>query len=84
MIHIKNKEEQDILRESGKRLASVLSSVSKKVVPGVSTLELDAYVKELISDMGDTPSFLHYTPEGISYPYPNALCVSVNDEIVHG
>lgn len=83
-IIIKTKEEIEILREGGKRLATVLYKVAKKVVPGVSTLELDKYAYGLIKEMGDEPAFLNYKPDGARSPFPATLCISVNDEVVHG
>ena len=84
MIIIKTPEEIEILREGGKRLAAVLSKVKEKVKPGISTWELDKYTEKLIKDMGDYPATLNYLPEGASYPYPASLCISVNNEVVHG
>jgi len=84
MIIIKTKEEIEILREGGKRLAKVLYQVKDKVAPGVSTKDLDIYAEKLIREMGDIPAFLNYRPEGADKPYPASLCVSVNDEVVHG
>jgi len=84
MIIIKTPKEIEILREGGKRLAFVLNKVAEKVAPGVSTWELDQYAEKLITEMGDFPAFLNYRPEGALSPYPASLCVSVNDEVVHG
>ncbi len=84
MIIIKTKEEIEILREGGKRLATILYKVKDKVAPGVTTLDLDVYALKLIRDGGDEPAFLNYRPEGASSPFPASLCVSVNDEVVHG
>lgn len=84
MIIIKTQQEIDILREGGKRLASILHKVKEKVAPGVSTKELDECAHKLIKDMGDEPAFLNYRPEGAPAPYPASLCVSINDEVVHG
>ena len=84
MVTIKTKEEIDILREGGIRHAYILSEISKKVVPGVSTQELEDYARQLVEEGGDKPSFLNYTPKGAKRAYPAALCVSVNNEIVHG
>lgn len=81
---VKTETERELLRESGKRLAHVLREVAAIVRPGVSTAALDAKAREVIAEFGDTPAFLGYTPEGADRPYPSALCVSVNDEIVHG
>lgn len=84
MIKIKTKEEIEILKEGGKRHAYILSKVAEKVKPGVSTQDLENYARTLIKEGGDTPAFLNYTPKGSKRPYPAALCVSVNNEIVHG
>jgi methionyl aminopeptidase len=83
-VTIKTKDEIAILREGGVRHAYILSEVSKKVATGVSTLELEDFARKLIKEGGDTPAFLNYTPRGAKRPYPAALCVSVNNEIVHG
>ena len=84
MIIIKTPKEIEILREGGKRLATVLYKVKDIVKPGISTKELDDYAFKLIKEMGDEPAFLNYRPEGADSPYPASLCVSVNDEVVHG
>ena len=81
---IQTDEEKKILREGGRRLAGILNKIKEKVRPGVSTKELDVYAEKLIRAGGDTPAFLNYQPEGAKYPYPASLCVSVNDEVVHG
>ncbi len=84
MIRLKTKEEIKTLREGGRRHAEILRLVAEAVKPGVSTKSLDTLARKLIKEGGDKSAFLGYTPEGISYPYPAVLCVSVNDEVVHG
>lgn len=84
MAKFKTKEEIELLRESGKRLARVLNAVAKEIKPGVTTQYLDEVAERLIRATGDTPPFLNYTPRGARKPFPASLCVSVNDEIVHG
>lgn len=84
MIIIKTPEEIEILRECGKHLATVLYKVKEIVKPGISTWELDKYAEKLIKEMSDYPAFLNYRPAGADTPYPASLCVSVNDEVVHG
>src|SRR3989344_6424794 len=84
MIIIKTPEEIEILREGGRRLAGILYKVKEKVAPGISTKDLDIYAEKLIREMGDTPAFLNYRPEGATRPFPATLCVSINDEVVHG
>ena len=81
---VKNNAERATLIEAGKRLASVLEALTEKAVPGVSAEELDDLAEALIREKGDTPAFLGYTPEGAARPYPATLCVSINDEVVHG
>jgi methionyl aminopeptidase len=81
---IKNEEEIEIMRECGKRLARVLDEIEKAVIPGSTPAELNRLADQLILKLGDEPSFLHYWPEGANKPYPATLCVSTNDEVVHG
>ncbi|KKW44554.1 MAG: Methionine aminopeptidase, partial [Parcubacteria group bacterium GW2011_GWA2_56_21] len=81
---IKNDNERAALIEGGKRLAHILSQLRSRVTPGVSAEELDDLAEQLICEGGDEPCFLGYTPEGANRQYPASLCVSVNDEVVHG
>jgi methionyl aminopeptidase len=83
-IKLKNEHDIELLRESGKRLSSVLQAVAKEVKPGVTTGYLNDFVYKMITDMGDTPAFLNYKPFGAKFPYPGSICISVNDEVVHG
>lgn len=83
-ITIKNEADIQNLRVGGERHGAILRELAKAVRPGVTAKELDILAEKLIREKGDTPAFLNYTPEGVSYPYPASLCVSVNDEIVHG
>lgn len=84
MIIIKTEEEIQKLRIAGRHLGEILSVLEKEVVVGVTPKTLDLRARELIKERGCTPAFLGYTPEGAGYPYPAALCTSVNCEIVHG
>lgn len=81
---IKTDTERANLIEGGKRLAAVLAALREKVAPGVTTEELDDLAEQMIREGGDEPCFLGYTPEGAQRPYPATLCVSINDEVVHG
>jgi methionyl aminopeptidase len=83
-VIIKTQKEIDIIREGGKILAKVLAKTAKKVKPGISTFELDKYAHDLIKDEGGEPAFLNYKPEGASHAFPASICISVNNEIVHG
>lgn len=84
MAIFKSESKIKILKEAGRRLAFVLDEVAKHIKPGITELELDRKAQELIEKGGDTPSFLGYTPGSAEKPYPATLCVSVNDEVVHG
>lgn len=80
---VRTQEERARIIEAGRRLGVVLEEVSKMVAPGVTTKELDELAERLIREGGDQPAFKGYAPEG-SKPYPATLCISVNDEVVHG
>ena len=84
MITTKTKEDITILREGGKRHAAILRELAAMVKPGVRAVELENRARELIAKNGDKPAFLNYKPSGANRPFPAALCVSINDEVVHG
>ncbi|MDO8593557.1 MAG: type I methionyl aminopeptidase [bacterium] len=81
---IKNDAQKADLIEAGKRLAAVLEALRTKIVPGITAEELDDLAEQMIRAGGDEPCFLGYTPEGANRTYPATLCVSINDEVVHG
>jgi methionyl aminopeptidase len=84
MALIKTEKEIALLREGGKRHAQILAQVAKAVKPGITTAELDGLIYQLITEGGDKPSLLHYTPAGEHIPYPASSCISINEEVVHG
>src|SRR3989344_1066139 len=84
MIKYKTEEEIAIMREGGKIHARILKEVAKKVKSGVKTDALNTYAEGLIDEAGGTASFLGYQPYDAKKPYPASLCVSINEEIVHG
>ena len=77
-ITIKSQREIELMRESCKLLADVFQNLENEVKPGMSTMDVNILGDKLIRAHGCIPNFLHY--EG----YPASICVSVNDEIVHG
>lgn len=81
---VRTPEERESIIESGKRLATILEVLEGMVAPGVSTEALEDMALKMILDGGDLPAFKGYTPEGAQRPFPAALCVSVNEEVVHG
>ena len=78
MVRPKTEEEIELLRENGILVSKTLAEVGKRVAPGVTTLELNRVAETFIRDHGAIPSFLGF--EG----FPAALCLSVNDVVVHG
>ena len=78
MITIKTEEEIALMRESCRRLAVLHRELQEFLKPGISTKDIDAFGEELIGKLGGVPNFKNY--QG----YPAAICVSVNDEVVHG
>ncbi|MEM9444304.1 MAG: type I methionyl aminopeptidase [Verrucomicrobiota bacterium] len=78
MIPIKTPEQIESMRRSGKAARQVLDEVVSKVEPGVTTGELDQYAAELIKKLGGVSPFLGYRG------FPGTLCISVNEEVVHG
>ena len=77
-VTIKSAREIELMRESCKRLADVFANMEQAVRPGISTMEINELGDKLIRAHGGTPNFLNY--EG----YPASICVSVNEEVVHG
>ncbi len=77
-ISIKSEREIQLMRESCKMLAGVFKQLEEAIRPGMSTWELDALGEKLIRACGGVPNFLNYNG------FPASLCVSVNDEVVHG
>lgn len=77
-VSIKSAREIDLMREAGKILAEVHYKLGEAIQPGMSTLDVDILGEKLIRSYGCIPNFLHYNG------YPASICVSVNDEVVHG
>ncbi len=77
-ISIKSSREIELMAEAGRILEKVHLELEKALHPGMSTLEIDHLGRELIEGYGCTPSFLNYNG------YPASICVSVNEEVVHG
>ncbi len=77
-------EQIKLLRAAGKILAGVLNDMRLMAKEGITTAELDLAAEHAIRTRGAVPSFLNYQPEGAAYPYPASLCISINDEVVHG
>jgi methionyl aminopeptidase len=83
MVTIKTPAEIEILREGGRRLSLILKQIVLASRPGVSADSLNDLAYSLTKAGGDEPAFLNYR-SGREKPYPASLCLSINDEIVHG
>ena len=77
-VIIKTPSQIELMREAGRILAQVHDELEKIIEPGISTLEIDQAGEKLIRSFGCEPSFLNYNG------YPASICVSVNEEVVHG
>ncbi len=77
-VTIKSTKEIELMREAGKILAEVHDKLAEIVLPGITTMDINKKADELIRSFHCIPSFLNYNG------YPASVCVSVNDEVVHG
>ena len=78
MIIIKNNNELNYMRKSGRIVAETLLLIEEKIKPGITTAELDRIAEEFIIKQGAKPSF-----KGL-YGFPSSLCISINEQVVHG
>ncbi len=77
-VSIKSPREIELMRESCRRLEIVHDALGKFVKPGISTMDINKYGEQLIREQDGIPNFLNYNG------YPASICVSVNEEVVHG
>lgn len=78
MIHLKNKEELELMYQSAQLVSKTLGMLAKEIKPGVKTIDLDKMAYDFIKDHGGEPAFLGYGG------FPNSLCMSPNEQVVHG
>ncbi len=78
MIPLKSQNDLEILREAGRILAGIMQKLEGRVNPGISTAEIDSLAEELIREAGCKSAFKGYKG------YPAAVCISLNEEVVHG
>ena len=78
MLYLKTDEEVGLLKESNMLVSRTLAEIAALIKPGVTTLYLDSIAESFILDNGATPAFKGYGG------FPNTLCTSVNEEVVHG
>ncbi|MDR2729369.1 MAG: type I methionyl aminopeptidase [Treponema sp.] len=82
MIRLKNEKQIDGIRKSCKVLSAMYRELIPLVKPGVQTIEIDQWVQSWIKKAGGRPVFLGYTIK--KKPYPAAICISINEEVIHG
>ncbi len=78
MIHIRSKDEIELIRKSALMVSATLTEVAKFLKPGITTISIDEMAETFIRDNGGTPSFKNY------HGFPYSLCISVNEVVVHG
>lgn len=84
MIVCKTENELAAMRVSGRMAAGILQRLAAAVAPGLTTRELDELARALIRARGATSAFLGYQGARGATPFPGAICVSVNEEVIHG
>ncbi len=84
MVTRKSRAEIDKMRRAGRVVAEVLALIEEAIKPGVSTADLDRLAEEHIRRSGATPSFKGYPGINPRRPFPASVCISIDDEIVHG
>jgi len=77
-VTIKSEKQIEIMKEAGRLIAITHNELSKELKPGISTMDIDRLGDEIIRSFGCIPNFKNYNG------YPASICVSVNDEVVHG
>ncbi len=84
MIICKSASEIEIMREAGRIVANVLLKIEKILEPGITTIEMDRIAEKEIRAYGAIPAFKGYSGRLSSKSYPASLCISINEEVVHG
>ena len=84
MVTRKSRSEIERMRQAGRVVAEVLDKIEAELRPGVSTAHLDAIAEAHIRASGATPSFKGYPGINPKRPFPASVCISIDDEIVHG
>lgn len=82
MIYLKSESEIEKIRESAQIVSRTLGEVARHIEPGVTTAKLDRIAEEYIKKNNARPAFKGYGPK--NNPFPATLCISVNEEVVHG
>jgi methionyl aminopeptidase len=84
MSLLKTPAEIAVLKEGGRILSNTLREIRAACVPGASTVALDQIARNRFAEVGSSPSFLGYKTHKKGTPFPGAVCISINEEVVHG
>ncbi|MCJ7665418.1 MAG: type I methionyl aminopeptidase [Actinobacteria bacterium] len=84
MIICKSASEIEIMKEAGQIVARVLLKIEQLLEPGITTGEIDRLAEKAIRSYGADPAFKGYMGRLSSRAYPNSVCISINEEVVHG
>lgn len=83
-VKLKSEDELRVMREAGRIVGQTLEKLRAMIRPGLNALEIERFVREEFSRYGARETFLNYSPAPKYPPYPSNICVSINDELVHG
>jgi methionyl aminopeptidase len=83
-VKLKSEDELKTLREAGRIVGRTLEQLREMVKPGVNVLDLERHVRDEYKRIGVSSPFLHYSPAPKYPPYPSNICISINEQLVHG
>ncbi len=83
-VKLKSEDELRVMREAGQIVGQTLARIREMVRPGLCLLEIEQFVQDEFERKGATSPFLHYSPAPKYPPYPSNICISVNEQLVHG
>jgi len=81
---IKSKQDIENLKENGRLMGEILAVLAERCRPGVTAWEIDQLAEKMIRKVGGRPAFKGYKTHVADRPFPNTICASVNEELVHG
>jgi methionyl aminopeptidase len=84
MIRLKNEKQIEGIRKSCKMLSAMYRELIPLVKPGIETIDIDRWVRDWIKRSGGRPAFLNYGENSSRPPFPAAICISINNEVIHG
>jgi methionyl aminopeptidase len=83
-VKLKSEDELKIMREAGRIVGQTLEKIRAMIKPGLNILAIESFVADEFNRLGVTSPFLHYSPAPKYPPYPSNICISINDQLVHG